>query len=356
MAVNGYLIYYAQEVRMYSLLLFFTLCSLWVFVRFFNNTASARKDLLVLFIINLLLVYTQYYGWLVVGMELLSLLAWRREKLASFSASVAVLILCFIPWVYKVAQVAAGRGLESNIGSFQRPNLVGDFAAYYVILTAPFRPLWVTFMGFVWLGYSFLLWTARVNNGSEDKREIIFLPWLLLFSFLPSILSFAISQIFPQSIWGTRFLIIVAAPYLILVAVVLYRSHQSWIRQTSLFLAVGWASLGGFQEVNRANKNAWEPVVRQMIAAEQSQARGIPVYTFGSSDEVITFYLEEARDGRFRTIRVKDVADIAGNHFWVALRESLNRSPRQTLISNGYRVGKEYHDGFDGLLFPVWRQ
>ena len=34
MAVNGYLIKYAQEVRMYSLLLFFTVCSLWLFIKF----------------------------------------------------------------------------------------------------------------------------------------------------------------------------------------------------------------------------------------------------------------------------------------------------------------------------------
>ena len=35
LAVNGYLIKYAQELRMYSLLMFLSLCSLWLFVRFF---------------------------------------------------------------------------------------------------------------------------------------------------------------------------------------------------------------------------------------------------------------------------------------------------------------------------------
>src|ERR671913_402855 len=41
-AVNGYLIKYAQEVRMYSLLLLLTLCSLWLFARFLN-AAEARR-------------------------------------------------------------------------------------------------------------------------------------------------------------------------------------------------------------------------------------------------------------------------------------------------------------------------
>ncbi|MGI8493712.1 MAG: hypothetical protein ACR2L1_00150, partial [Pyrinomonadaceae bacterium] len=37
MAVNGYLIYYSQEVRMYILLLFFTVASFWMFARFVND-------------------------------------------------------------------------------------------------------------------------------------------------------------------------------------------------------------------------------------------------------------------------------------------------------------------------------
>jgi len=74
MAVNGYLIYNAQRLRMYSLLLFFTLCSLWLFVRFFNSEVGAKKPLLALFAVNLLLIGTHYYSWAVIGMELIFLL------------------------------------------------------------------------------------------------------------------------------------------------------------------------------------------------------------------------------------------------------------------------------------------
>ncbi len=356
MAVNGYLIYYAQEVRMYSLLLFLTLWSLWLFVGFFNAAGGAKKHLSALFIVNLLLVYTQYYGWLVVGMEFAFLLAWKRDKLSGFLLSVAVLILCFTPWAYKVAQVAAERrGLESNIGSFQRPNLIADLTAYYVILTAPLRPLWITFLGLLLLGCSFLLWVSRVRSrtGAEGKGQVIFLQWLLLLSFLPSILSYSMSQIFPQSIWGTRFLIIVAVPYIILVAVAVCQLPRSWVRKISVLFVAGWASLAGFQTVNNSNKNAWELVVNQMIAAEPSQATGIMIYSFGSSDEVILFYLEKASERRFQTKRIKDINDMVGNHFWIALRKSLDPSPQQTLVDNGYRIGKASSYGFSCLFFPV---
>jgi hypothetical protein len=230
--------------------------------------------------------------------------------------------------------------------------------AYYVILTAPLRPLWITFLGLLLLGCSFLLWVSRVRSrtGAEGKGQVIFLQWLLLLSFLPSILSYSMSQIFPQSIWGTRFLIIVAVPYIILVAVAVCQLPRSWVRKISVLFVAGWASLAGFQTVNNSNKNAWELVVNQMIAAEPSQATGIMIYSFGSSDEVILFYLEKASERRFQTKRIKDINDMVGNHFWIALRKSLDPSPQQTLVDNGYRIGKAYSDGFDGLLFPVWRR
>ncbi|MCA1600245.1 MAG: glycosyltransferase family 39 protein, partial [Acidobacteria bacterium] len=104
MAVNGYLIFYAQELRMYSLLLCFTLSSLWLFVRYLNCQSDQKKLLIALFVANLLLIYTQYYGWLVIGVQLVILLFWERRKLLHFLISLAGLILCFSPWAYIVLQ------------------------------------------------------------------------------------------------------------------------------------------------------------------------------------------------------------------------------------------------------------
>ncbi len=91
MAANGYLIKYAQEVRMYSLLLLLTLSSLWLFVRFSKAGRKTRGTLLALFAVNLLLVYTHYYGWLVVAVETLFVLFRNRGKLPSFLFGVAAL-------------------------------------------------------------------------------------------------------------------------------------------------------------------------------------------------------------------------------------------------------------------------
>ena len=158
MAVNGYLISYAQDVRMYDLLLLWTLCSLWLFVRFFNSAGDQKRHLLALFGGNLLLVYTHYFGWLVVGTQFMFLLFWGREKLLPFSLSVAVLTLCFSPWAYAVMQAGMGKqaGLSENLAWMGRPG-VRDLLWRYEILNGPFYPRWIGALGLLLFGCLVLL-------------------------------------------------------------------------------------------------------------------------------------------------------------------------------------------------------
>ncbi len=65
---NGTLLKYSQELRMYSLMMCFALFSMWFFARYFFK----GKSFIPLVIVNILLVYTHYYGWLVVGSVLLA--------------------------------------------------------------------------------------------------------------------------------------------------------------------------------------------------------------------------------------------------------------------------------------------
>ena len=100
LAVNGYLIKYAQELRMYSLLMFLSLCSLWLFVRFFKAEHASRKQLGCLFLINLLLVYSHYAGWIVVMVQCLALVIWQRRKAKAFLIAFALLLLAYAPWAF----------------------------------------------------------------------------------------------------------------------------------------------------------------------------------------------------------------------------------------------------------------
>ena len=179
--------------------------------------------------------------------------------------------------------------------------------------------------------------------------------WLLaVFSVLPILVSFVVSQIAPQSVWGTRFFVNAAVPYMILIAIAVCRLKPVSLRNAALTLLIAWAGLAGIHALNHTDKRGWESLVYRMIRAESSQDKNIMIYAFGSSDETIDFYLQKANDSRFRTKRVFSMKVFPGDHFWVASR-SKEESPQAFFTSRGYRVGEGFRDGFGALLSPVWR-
>jgi uncharacterized membrane protein len=355
-AANSYLIYYSQELRMYSLLLLVSLGSLWLFAKFLRSASHRRSLLAALFAVNLLLVYTQYYGWLVVLVELLIVFASRSRERWRFLASVAALAVCFAPWACLVGRVAVQRGgLESNIGSFPRPSFVHDVAGFYQTLSGDYSAGGATFLGLILCGFPIVLWLLSSVRGSEREQNAgsrtVILWRLSAFAFLPVLLSYGFSHLLPQSVWGTRFLIIAAVPYLLLVSVAAFQIPFMPLRAFAVSLIIAWALLSCVQDLRDTGKNAWQPLVYEMRMAESAAQGPVMIYTFDSSDETIQFYLEEAHDNRFRTSRISSVAQLQGGHFWVALRTSPNE-----LTKAGFVVGPGLRDGFGVTLLPAWRK
>src|SRR5258706_3683933 len=107
LGTNGSLIKYAQEVRMYSLLLCLSLFSMWLFARYFVK----GKSFIPLVIVNILLVYTHYFGWFVVLSEVVAILAFQRIKWRRMLMMFAIAFASFMPWIIAIWQ-AAGAGSE----------------------------------------------------------------------------------------------------------------------------------------------------------------------------------------------------------------------------------------------------
>ncbi|MEO8042716.1 MAG: glycosyltransferase family 39 protein, partial [Acidobacteriota bacterium] len=135
MSVNGYLVQYAQEVRMYSLLILLATTSCWLYVRFANRDLAQKKHLLLLSLVNLLLIYTHYFGWLVVGVQIISMFLLDRRKFLMYLVSVSALILCFTPWIYFVVEAILNKqGPVSGLDWIGRPAL-SSVNEYFAVLT-----------------------------------------------------------------------------------------------------------------------------------------------------------------------------------------------------------------------------
>jgi uncharacterized membrane protein len=134
LAINGTFIKYAQLVRMYSLLMMLSLVSLWLFARFFNR----GKNLTALIIVNLVMIYTHYYGWLVVGCEVMAVVIFQRFKWRGMAVMTGILGVLFLPWLWFVNKAAqSGSELSQNISWIPRPGFA-EIGTYIVDLTEPF--------------------------------------------------------------------------------------------------------------------------------------------------------------------------------------------------------------------------
>jgi 4-amino-4-deoxy-L-arabinose transferase-like glycosyltransferase len=371
MAVNAYLVLYSQELRMYSLLMFFTTTSLWLFVRFLNAAPGGKEILFALFISNLLLVYTHYFGWLVISVEFLFLMLWARDKLISFALAFLALLACFIPWAYLVTQAAMEKG---GLGFPKSPPGLLDLIWFHESLNGPVSYRWGAYMKFstaLAIGVPILallfdgplvLWGWQVSKKKEKSQSAAF--WLLLlFSFLPLAIVFCASHLLAQAAWATRYLIIAVPSYMILLAVAATGLRPDRIRNVALVLIIAWASVSGFIELSNREKIAWEPLIREMIEEEPLQSGVTRIYTSDYNViSTIDYYLDKYDASRFEVKFTNDLTAPEEDHYWIAVlkyRNDAHPLPQGGMMEKGFAVG----DGFKvetlgprAYLFPVERR
>ncbi len=392
-AVNGSLIKYAQEVRMYSLLLCFALLSMWVFVRFLNT----GKGFLFLIIINILLVYTHYFGWLIIASEVFAVVILARERLKQILLMLFISFLSFIPWIFALWQATKiNANVGQNIGWMTKPDLPTIFQFIFDL----FEPIYfeqsntdepaiflitlpILLVGIIAFGLYFAAWESQ---NKVEKRNF---SLLLIFTFAPILLAFAASWILPYSVWGTRHLIIAFAPFAILLAVVFTkifaeRCHSDGnlsrqmvgipILKSAFLLLIFLLFAAAFLlQATRAKPKyiwcAWENLalsLLQMNSDSQKTNPSEPVKIYVFEDLVAYHFWFALRDSgeTFQIIKINGIegltedkayflprdfdeikltGDFEGERFFVAFRaQNWNESapPLQNLISKGYRIGE----------------
>ncbi|HKR29435.1 MAG TPA: glycosyltransferase family 39 protein, partial [Terriglobales bacterium] len=101
-ACNPFLIFYAQEVRMYALLGFLAACSL----SFYLADDENQTELWLLSVVNVLLVMTHAAGAAVVGCELVHALIARKNGGRYAAAACGPSLLSFASWMFAVRFLA----------------------------------------------------------------------------------------------------------------------------------------------------------------------------------------------------------------------------------------------------------
>lgn len=366
-AFNGALVKYSQEVRMYSLLLCLSLFSIWLFLRFLD----LGKNIWILTIINVLLVYTHYYGWLVVFAEILTIVILQRIKIAQISTMFGIVFAAYVPWILMILSAArVNSGVGQNIGWIERPNaqvLIKSIAnlvePFYFQQSSvePFSNLWISlpviFLIFLAAAFFFANW----KNQSENDRRNFFL--LLIFVKFPALLVFAASWILPYSIWGTRHLIIIFAPTAILLSFVFCKLEPKPLKYliagslALLFAAAliahiqkpqpqyiwcAWENLAQKTEPDKPRKiYVFEDLVAYhfwFATRADSQTQIFRVREVPEMIEDKAYFLPRG----FSSVQVIDLENIADNNFYVAFRDmnfNEKHPPLNILKAKGYKIG-----------------
>jgi uncharacterized membrane protein len=386
LTINGSLIKYAQEVRMYSVMFCLSLFSFWLFVKFFNSLEN--KILIALSIINLLLIYTHYFGWLIVVTEIIFFSLFSKDKRDKFFFSFIALILLFVPWA--IAVIKAGgtnASLQQNIGWMTKPNLQSLFH-FALMLNQPFyfqlSSNEAAYLIFITPPIALICLAAIILFSIKHFIEKSFLL-VLSFSFLPIVIAFIASNIAPYSFWGARHLIIVFAPFAILAAVAIQSLCQQILKDTAVYLIIGFVIFALFgqtlRQVNRPIWCAWEQLAQQLNPTEQQPAK---IY---ASEELIAYHLWFAlnESDRFQIVALKNLPDvkedaayflprgfydvkiqnadsITDESFWFAFRETEwnpNKQPLKFFVDKGYEIEKPQEINAQGLkafLVPILKK
>ncbi|HEY0404271.1 MAG TPA: glycosyltransferase family 39 protein [Pyrinomonadaceae bacterium] len=261
---------FAQEARMYSLLAFLSLCSLYFFLKLFDETKRRRALHIIGYLLTTsLLMHTHVYGFFIIIAENLFFFALcfsRREfkrDAARWLLLQAALVALFLPWLFvmlrQFARVQQGFWIPQPTLNFLR--LTWMLYSGSTLLSFLFIPL-------VALG----LFAAReTSNGhsaeeranhlaaaarrlplSEREKLLLMLLWLLS----PILIPFVLSQKL-ASIYLPKYTIAASTAFLVLAArgIMSLRFDRARVVLVAVVLGLSFAQMRDYWSA--AHKDFW---------------------------------------------------------------------------------------------------
>lgn len=367
-ALNGALVKYAQDVRMYALLMSLSLFSIWLFTRFLH----LGKNIWILTLVNILLVYAHYFGWLVVLAEIAAILILQRIKWRQILIMFGICLVCFAPWIFAVFRATqTDADLAQNIGWIYSPDLRSLFQFLFDLIEPfyfqasniePASTYVISIPLLLVIIAAKIIYILNFNSFEEtEKRDF---RMLVVFIAIPVIIALTASWLLPYSIWGSRHLIIVFAPTAILLGI-FFAAIKPPALKIVLFSVLFLLFLTAFiLEINRPKKEfiwcAWERLAQSIDANRREK-----LYVF---EDLVAyhFWFAEKNNPNIQIIKINNLEgveedkayflprgfdevkrinfnEIKEARFLVAFRDkewNLQKSPLKNLIEKGYRIGE----------------
>jgi uncharacterized membrane protein len=295
-AASPLLVFLSNEVRGYSLLLLLSLLSMRAFYRVVDSLEIERalrdelgspsalghfpeerkRRVVMLALVNALLVYTHYFGWLLIAAEFVVAFAWYQPALRWVVRSAGGAGVAFAPWAVVAAMSpgAAARPL-SNVDWISTPSVL-DIPRFFDALVARVLTLDTAGVGLaimvvlvVVMGIAvFSPRRADAAEGSSSVRE------LAVLAFLPVILAYMASVALGRSVFVPRYLIVAAPAWWLLIGATVAAlgaltarganelEREFRVGATVITFAIFTLTCGLFRQVRGGEKIQWQSIVK----------------------------------------------------------------------------------------------
>lgn len=264
LAVNPFALWYAQEGRMYSLLLVLVIASAYAFWQLLRRPQF--RWWLLLTLTTAAGFYCHYFAFAFSLVQFLVVLITFKQThrvLRWWALAQGAALLPFLPWAWAVAQRQGGSFGINWIPAVRLLDLPLTLANLAFALSAPPQPL-------TWLGL--LLAVGAIGAGTayllkSKKRTPVFVWFLLLWLLLPPAALWLMSL--KQPLYVDRYFILSLPALLLLMATVaLLPRRRAALALTVLLVAGTAASLRLFVDPS-LQKEAWRTAAARIRAAEQ---------------------------------------------------------------------------------------
>ncbi len=324
-ALNAFLIKYAQDVSMYSFSFLFGTLSLWLFFLWLTKEKLFSWHWTCWTAANVLLVFNHYFGWLLVGSQILLVVLLKRERWVAAFLSVVTTAICFGPWgFYAFAYQFSEYGLIRMLSWIDPPTwrsivwfygeLNGSFGVRGAGMVAGvlfFTPISLSL---------FQIISSRAQPGQSDKRYTLLA--LLILATIPIMIVFIASKVLPTSIWAERGLIFCATPYLLLVTIAACRLQTKWGRTIFITGIIAWSLSAGLYNFAHINKNPnWDLVAQRLV--QDCRHSGLIAHIYCTEDWLAAPLLWALRNDGLGSVQVKiasDIEMIGDRFYWLLFR------------------------------------
>jgi len=224
LAISEFHVYYSQEAKMYSLLTFFVILSIYFFIKLLQK--DKLRYVIGYIISTIFCIYTHLYGifiLLVGNVYFLSFIKKRSTKV-KVKRWIYIQLFLFIPWVFFSTQKITNFIFINFNRHLPKPDL-------YLILNT-FNNYTVS--GSVFFVTLFLLGIGSLIKNEENNKKNI--GFVLLWLSLPILVSYIFSFLHFSILYSPRYVIFCSIPYYILIAKGLFNVKWHFLR---IFLLTG---------------------------------------------------------------------------------------------------------------------